>query len=151
MVHIYSAKIRKELALTLIKRIFALPNRGVEQLVARWAHNPKVVGSSPTPATTFKILGYFDNQGFFIFDVMFNVYILYSRVFQKTYVGFTSNLPARFKSHNKLGTKGWTIRFRPWEIIHIEKFATKKEAMEKEKWFKSGTGREFILHHILKG
>jgi hypothetical protein len=23
----------------------------VEQLVARWAHNPKAVGSSPTPAT----------------------------------------------------------------------------------------------------
>ena len=28
------------------------PHRGVEQLVARRAHNPKVVGSSPTPATT---------------------------------------------------------------------------------------------------
>jgi hypothetical protein len=27
------------------------PHRGVEQLVARRAHNPKVVGSSPTPAT----------------------------------------------------------------------------------------------------
>ena len=26
-------------------------HRGMEQLVARWAHNPKVVGSSPTPAT----------------------------------------------------------------------------------------------------
>ena len=26
-------------------------NRGVEQLVARWAHNPKVTGSSPVPAT----------------------------------------------------------------------------------------------------
>ena len=26
-------------------------NRGVEQLVARRAHNPKVVGSSPAPAT----------------------------------------------------------------------------------------------------
>ena len=25
--------------------------RGVEQLVARRAHNPKVVGSSPAPAT----------------------------------------------------------------------------------------------------
>ena len=24
--------------------------RGVEQLVARWAHNPKVGGSSPSPA-----------------------------------------------------------------------------------------------------
>ena len=28
--------------------------RGVEQLVARWAHNPKVVGSSPTSATSDK-------------------------------------------------------------------------------------------------
>jgi hypothetical protein len=28
--------------------------RGVEQLVARWAHNPKVVGSSPAPATKRK-------------------------------------------------------------------------------------------------
>jgi hypothetical protein len=24
---------------------------GMEQLAARWAHNPKVVGSSPAPAT----------------------------------------------------------------------------------------------------
>ena len=27
---------------------------GVEQLVARWAHNPEVVGSSPTPATRLR-------------------------------------------------------------------------------------------------
>ena len=27
--------------------------RGVEQLVARRAHNPKVVGSSPSPATKY--------------------------------------------------------------------------------------------------
>ena len=33
---------------------FALRNRGVEQLVARWAHNPKVIGSSPIPATKQK-------------------------------------------------------------------------------------------------
>jgi hypothetical protein len=26
-------------------------HRGMEQLVARWAHNPKVAGSSPAPAT----------------------------------------------------------------------------------------------------
>ena len=32
-------------------RIFADQDRGVEQLVARWAHNPKVAGSSPVPAT----------------------------------------------------------------------------------------------------
>ena len=28
--------------------------RGMEQMVARRAHNPKVVGSSPAPATTQK-------------------------------------------------------------------------------------------------
>jgi hypothetical protein len=35
------------------RRIFA-SYRGVEQLVARWAHNPKVAGSSPVPATQIK-------------------------------------------------------------------------------------------------
>jgi hypothetical protein len=31
--------------------VFSTKYRGMEQLVARRAHNPKVVGSSPTPAT----------------------------------------------------------------------------------------------------
>ena len=31
--------------------------RGVEQLVARWAHNPKVAGSSPASATKWRDLG----------------------------------------------------------------------------------------------
>ena len=35
--------------------IFATQHRGIEQLVARWAHNPKVAGSSPAPATNFQI------------------------------------------------------------------------------------------------
>ena len=32
-------------------KILMLTHRGVEQLAARRAHNPEVVGSSPTPAT----------------------------------------------------------------------------------------------------
>ena len=32
-------------------RILDTQDRGVEQLVARWAHNPKAEGSSPSPAT----------------------------------------------------------------------------------------------------
>ena len=35
-------------------RALFINDRGVEQLVARWAHNPKVVGSNPAPATTEK-------------------------------------------------------------------------------------------------
>ena len=30
---------------------------GWSSLVARWAHNPKVAGSNPAPATNFSILG----------------------------------------------------------------------------------------------
>ena len=31
--------------------MYKVTHRGVEQLAARWAHNPKVGGSSPPPAT----------------------------------------------------------------------------------------------------
>ena len=80
---------------------------------------------------------------------MFTVYILYSLRFDKTYVGFTTDLTARFKSHNELGIKGWTIKFRPWQIMHTEEYSTKKEAMAREQWFKSGIGREFIRKELL--
>jgi hypothetical protein len=35
----------------------------MEQLVARRAHNPKVAGSSPAPATTRKKKGVYSNVG----------------------------------------------------------------------------------------
>ena len=42
---------QKDLQKVKFSLIFAFRNRGVEQLVARWAHNPKAAGSSPAPAT----------------------------------------------------------------------------------------------------
>nr|WP_314838920.1 GIY-YIG nuclease family protein [uncultured Flavobacterium sp.] len=80
----------------------------------------------------------------------FVVYILYSEKFNKNYTGFTSNLIERFKSHNVLGTKGHTLKFRPWTVIHVEFFSSKAEAMKREKYLKSGIGREFIKNLILK-
>src|SRR5690554_7306748 len=74
----------------------------------------------------------------------FVVYILYSKRFDKTYVGFTSNLIERIKSHNILGTKGYTIRYRPWIVIDVHFFNSKKEAMQMEKFYKTGKGREII-------
>ena len=60
----------------------------------------------------------------------FVVYILFSKKYMKTYVGFTSNLIGRFKSHNVLGTKGYTIKYRPWIVLEVQFFTSKKEAME---------------------
>jgi putative endonuclease len=75
---------------------------------------------------------------------MFTVYILYSDNHGIHYVGYTSDLTKRFISHNSLATKGWTVKYRPWRIIHIEEFEVKSIAMAREKWLKSGIGREFI-------
>ena len=80
---------------------------------------------------------------------MFTVYILYSEIFDKIYIGMTSNLDARLKSHNVLGTKGWTINFRPWNIIHTEVFHSKSEALKREKQLKGGQGRAWIRKHFL--
>ena len=80
----------------------------------------------------------------------FVVYILYSEKFDKNYDGYTSNLIERFKSHNFLGTKGYTLKFRPWKVIYVEVFETKSEAMKREKYLKTGVGREFIKTLIRK-
>ncbi|MFI5133919.1 MAG: GIY-YIG nuclease family protein [Chitinophagales bacterium] len=81
---------------------------------------------------------------------MFSVYVLYSRNFSKIYIGFTSNLEERIKSHNELAKKGWTIKFRPWQIVHTEDFTDKKNAQAREKELKGAKGREWIWSLIQK-
>src|SRR5690242_14772437 len=75
---------------------------------------------------------------------MFIVYVLYSAAFNKIYVGCTSDLEGRLMSHNFLGKKGYTVRFRPWALIYSEVFETKSGALEREKELKSSQGRKFI-------
>jgi putative endonuclease len=53
-------------------------------------------------------------------------------------------LEARILSHNVLSVKGYTLKYRPWEIIYTEIFETKSEAMKREKELKSANGRKFI-------
>lgn len=65
----------------------------------------------------------------------YTVYVLYSPTRDKIYIGYTSNLIERFKSHQFLG-KGWTARYRPWVVVYCEVFHTKKEAIDRETHFK---------------
>ncbi|MDR9449226.1 MAG: GIY-YIG nuclease family protein [Psychroflexus sp.] len=76
------------------------------------------------------------------------VYVLKSLKHPKHYVGYSTNLISRFKSHNHLGKKGFTTRYRPWCIVHIEFFDSKKEALKREKFLKSGKGREWMKTYI---
>ncbi|NOU62392.1 GIY-YIG nuclease family protein [Marinifilum caeruleilacunae] len=79
---------------------------------------------------------------------MFDVYVLYFPQYDKIYIRYTSDLQARFLSHNELATKGYTIRYRPWEILYTESFHTKQESMKRERQLKSHQGRNFIRELI---
>ena len=65
--------------------------------------------------------------------MIFSVYILFSPSHNKIYIGYTSDLEKRLLSHNHLGSKGYTVRYRPWVLIHTEAFNTKVEAMNERR------------------
>ena len=80
---------------------------------------------------------------------VFITYVLYSEKYNKIYVGHTSDIDERFKSHNESATKGWTVHFRPWKIIHCEQFDSRQKARQREKQLKTSAGRRWIRKELL--
>jgi putative endonuclease len=78
------------------------------------------------------------------------VYILFSPSSGKTYTGMTSDLITRFHFHNSKSTKGFTTRYRPWMILHVEFFESKSEAFQRESYLKTGKGREWVKSNVLR-
>jgi putative endonuclease len=74
----------------------------------------------------------------------YTVYVLCSVNHNRHYTGYSSDFARRLQSHNELGTKGYTVRYRPWKVILIEEYADKQAAIAREKWLKSGVGRLYI-------
>ena len=65
------------------------------------------------------------------------VYVIAARKNLKltTYVGYTNNLKKRLNLHNK-GKGAKFTRGRHWEIIYVEKYSTKSEAISREYYIK---------------
>jgi len=68
------------------------------------------------------------------------VHILKSELTGIPYVGHTSKLEKRLTEHNN-GKSISTRNKRPWKLIYQEEFQTRSEAISREKYFKSITGR----------
>ena len=81
---------------------------------------------------------------------MYSVYILYSLSSGKTYTGFSDDVKRRLFEHNVSEKKGYTLRYRPWLLIHEEVYMTKVEAMARERYLKSGRGREEVKRILSK-
>ena len=71
---------------------------------------------------------------------MFYVYILQSKKDGELYTGCINNLKKRFREHNN-GLVFSTKLKKPHKIIHYEAFLNKKDAFMREKWLKTGWGR----------
>jgi putative endonuclease len=69
------------------------------------------------------------------------VYAISSLKRNYIYVGLTSNLNARLERHNK-GYERTTKPYSPFVLIYSEDVETRKEARVREKYWKSGIGKE---------
>ncbi|AFH50301.1 Putative endonuclease [Ignavibacterium album JCM 16511] len=75
---------------------------------------------------------------------MYVVYVLYSLIYDKIYIGQTENIERRMLEHNNGLLSVYSKRYKPWELLYTEEYPTRAEAMKREKQLKSQKGREFI-------
>ncbi len=73
----------------------------------------------------------------------FFVYLIRSQVDGRLYKGQSTNLQRRIIEHNSGKTKS-TKGFVPWDLIYFEKFETIEESIARERYFKTGSGREYL-------
>ena len=75
---------------------------------------------------------------------MFHVYILYSAIKDRYYVGFTSDiLSERIRRHNS-NHAGFTGKTGDWILVYSEKFDNKEYAMKREMEIKAWKSRKLI-------
>ena len=72
---------------------------------------------------------------------MFHCYILRSRKTGRRYVGSCEDLAERVRRHNAGESKA-TKHGVPWVLIRSESFVTRSEATQRERYYKTGRGRD---------
>ncbi len=84
---------------------------------------------------------------------MFYVYVLRSEKDSGFYTGYSTNLRARLRQHRD-GESCATAHRRPWKLIYYEAYVNQTDAVGREKYLKSGSGRRFLkaqLRNYLAG
>ena len=74
---------------------------------------------------------------------MFYIYVLKSLKDGIRYVGSGEDYQERLRRHNK-GNYRFTKGHLPWKVVYTESYETRAEAVRREKFLKSGLGREFL-------
>lgn len=74
---------------------------------------------------------------------MFFVYAIKSEVRNYIYVGLTDNFDRRLLQHNS-GQNITTRAYTPFVVVLVEFYETRPEARKREKYLKSGIGKEYL-------
>ncbi len=99
-------------------------------------------GSIPFPGTSLRIsLG--------LLHFMFSIYILYSKKFDRFYVGHCEDLIKRLERHNHKAVPS-TKAYVPWVLVYTEKFQSRSSAAAREKEIKKKKSRKYIEFLINK-
>ncbi|MDQ7799391.1 MAG: GIY-YIG nuclease family protein [Candidatus Edwardsbacteria bacterium] len=70
-------------------------------------------------------------------------YILKSVSLGTRYIGSTADIDKRLTEHND-GKCPYTRNRRPWVLVYSEEFASLAGARKRERFLKTGQGREFL-------
>jgi putative endonuclease len=85
------------------------------------------------------------------FVLMHYVYVLRSTSDHGLYIGYSANLKKRFQQHAQ-GDSFATSYRGPWKLIYYEAYLEREDALGRERYLKSGSGRKFFktqLRHYL--
>jgi putative endonuclease len=80
---------------------------------------------------------------------LFTVYAISSISKNYIYVGLTIDVQNRLKRHNS-GYEKTTRSYRPFELLYSEEHQSRIKAREREKYLKSGVGKEFLKNLLKK-
>lgn len=78
---------------------------------------------------------------------MHYVYVLLSKIDNKLYTGYTNDLKQRLQKHNA-GKVQTTRHRRPLGVIYYEAYLDEQDARKRERFFKSGWGRNYIAKQL---
>lgn len=75
--------------------------------------------------------------------MQYYTYVIKSTTTGKLYTGHTENVKRRLDEHNEFHGR-YTSGKGPWLLVYTEEFATRAEAMKREKYLKTGIGRKYL-------
>jgi len=75
---------------------------------------------------------------------MYYVYILEDQTDKSWYIGYSANLKRRIKEHLSGDGCQTTSRKQDWRLIYYEAYLNKYDAVGREKFLKSGSGRKYL-------